>query len=146
MRTYKSNYKYKLTVLIGIMSSVFCAGLGGIFILSGSSDSRLLIFLPAVAIFYFIMFAVPREISIGENGITFRTMAGTRYADFSQIRDIRSYYSSKSLQGYGGDREKAHMLCIIILKEKPLAPLFFGDGICDYKKLHSDILLSLKTR
>ena len=143
MGVYRSNYKYTVTILIGLFFSLFCMGAAGFTLILGKAFPYLWM-LVALMILYFLLFLIPKEISFDGNSIIYKTIAQTQKVDTSQIKSIKPYFSTKSMQWYGGNKDKAHMLCIITLKGKPLTFLFFGNGLNNYKDLFSKVTASLE--
>ena len=136
MTVYSANMKYKCLVFLAISFSCLCILLGGVFTALGDSYSLALFVVP-VLVLYFLLAVIPREVRIGESGFTYKTLLLKSEIDFSEIKAIKSFFSSKSLLAYGGDKNRAHMLCCIRLKQKPFRILLFGDGLDNYKELCS---------
>ncbi len=144
MSTYRSNYKYKLLFFFGSIISLSLLIFGGFSAVTGFYFVSTLTLLPGAIILYFLLFVFAREISIGETGITYKTIIRTIDIDFSQIKDVKTFYTTRSLTLVGGDKQKADMFCSIKLKGKPYCVLVFGNAIDNYKELYSRILHSLK--
>ncbi|MEJ2428207.1 MAG: hypothetical protein P8075_04705 [Deltaproteobacteria bacterium] len=105
-----------------------------------TSSAMLLI---AIVLTYLLLFVFAKEISLWETGIRYTTLIKSIDIDFSQIKDVKRFYTTRSLTLAGGDKEKAAMFCRIRLKDKPSRLLLFGSAINNYKELYSRIHLSL---
>ncbi len=139
MKTYKSNYKYQLTLLILIVFSVFIFISSGIWTSNNISVFNILIIAALFAVWSLFLFCLPKEIRIKENTIGFKTLAGKKTISFSQIKSVKPYYSTKSKIWHGGNEEKASMLCIVQLKGSLFKLFIVTDAISEYKELYRTI-------
>jgi hypothetical protein len=95
-------------------------------------------------ILHYLLFVLAREITIQEDGIIYKTIIRRKNIKFSEIKEIKSIYTMRSLVLAGGDRQKARMICSIILRDKPFNMLYFGSTIENYKEAYKDIQYSWK--
>ncbi|MDY7036819.1 MAG: hypothetical protein SV375_11745 [Thermodesulfobacteriota bacterium] len=142
--TYKANYKYNLIFLVGGVIFLLCLAFGGLETISGNFITGALLLLPAIIIFYFALYVIAKEVTVNEKTLIFKTQMSTLNLDYADIKDIKIFFSSKSLVWHSGDKEKASVLCAIILKKNPLRFFLFGYQINNYKELYSLIREKLK--
>lgn len=140
MAVYKANSKYKLTFFVGILLSLVSIFIGSLFVFIGYKSAFLIIFIPPAIFLISFLFIVPKSIAIEKEGIIFKTIIRNKKIEFSKIKEIKKYYSTKSLYWFGGDKEKADMLCIIRLKKNPINIIYFGDAISNYKELYKKLV------
>ena len=142
MKTYKSNYKYQLALFILIFFSGF------IFISSsiwkGFSVFSILTITALVVVWTLFSFCFPKEITIRNNVIELKTLVTNEIINFSQIESVKPYYSTKSKMWYGGNEEKASMLCIVQLKGNLIKTFILTDAINEYKELYRTIKAKLE--
>jgi len=142
MEVYRSDGDYKIVLSLGIAISVFCAFVSITFLLQTGNLYALSLLIPAIAILYFVLFSIPREISLEADRIVFRTLFRKASIELSSIKAVRNFYSTNNLARANGDKARAAMLCFLRIKRKPWRIAFFGNHILEYKAL-SDRLQEL---
>ncbi len=144
VRIYKATWKYSVIFLFSLVLCVMFLFSSVLSILAGFHLFSLLMILVSFVILYHLLFVLAREITVKETEIIYKTIIRRKNIKFSEIREIKSIYTMRSLVLAGGDRQKARMACAIILKDKPFNVLLFGSAIRNYKELHKDIQYSLE--
>ena len=105
--------------------------------MSGNFITGVLLLLPVIIVLYFLLYVIAEEVTVKENILIFKTKISTLDINYDDIKDVKVFFSTKSLLWHSGNKGKSIMLCAITLKQRPLRFLLFGDEINDYKKLYS---------
>lgn len=143
MKAYKSNYKYPLALFILLFFSGFIFVSSGIWNFKNISAFSILAIVTLVAVWSLFFLCLPKEITIRDNVIEFKTLVINKAINFSEIESITPYYSTKSKMWHGGSEEKSSMLCIIQLKGNLFKLFVLTDAITDYKELYRTIKAKL---
>jgi hypothetical protein len=143
---YKANYNYKLAFFFGILLSLISFIIGSLLLIIGYKSAFLIIFIPSIIFLTVFLFIVPKSIVVEKEGIIFKTAIRNKNIEYSEIKEIKKYYSTKSLFWFSGDKEKADIICIMRLKNNPLNLLYFGDAISNYKELYKKLLKTIENK
>lgn len=131
-KRYEANYKYKIFFSIGVIFLLMSVIIYVSNFPVTTAENLILIF--PVLVLYFICIT-PKEIILDDNKFSIRNLFRIRELPYSAIQKINISYSSKSLIWYGGDKNKAHMLCFIKLSSHPLDWTMVNNSMNDYHEL-----------
>ena len=85
-----------------------------------------------------LLFLFPKEISLLEDRIIYKTIAVTKSIPFSDIKDIKQIHTTRSVIMAGGDKNKGTVLFAILLN-KPYKFILFGGSISEYQSLYTEL-------
>lgn len=139
MITYKSTFQYKILSLFGIITACFLVLFGLLSALTGSYFSFLFMLLPGIILLYLLLFAFPGEILVDEEWIEFKAKLRKINLKYSEIREVKPHFTTRTLTLTGGDKDKAAVYYSIKIKDRPMSLLLFGSGICEYRELYEHL-------
>lgn len=135
MTLYKATYRYKLLSLCGIIIGCASVFLGLLSLILDSFFNVLVMVLPGIFLLYLLLLVFPTEILTNDKCVEFRTKLRKVNLKYSEIKEVKPYYTTRSLTLEGGDKDKAAVYYSIKIKNKPLTLLLFGTGIYKYREL-----------
>jgi len=135
MKTYKSNRNYIAALSMGMAMSAIGASISVLFFLQTGSYLALSLLIPATALLYLTLFAIPREISLEPDRIILRSLCRTTSMDLKGIKGVRELYNSAALNRVDGDTEKVDKIYFLRFEGKPWRIVFFGNHIMEYRDL-----------
>ena len=96
-------------------------------------------FLPGIFLLYLLFFVLPGEIRVDEEWIEFKAKLRKVNLKYSEIREVKTHYTTRTLTLTGGDKEKAAVYYSIKIKDRPMNLLLFGSGIYKYRELYEHL-------
>ncbi len=145
MYTYRAGSAFQgIFFLESIISSVFIS-FGGLLAFNGMYLLSFIFSIIGILGVYILLFLFPTEISVKKTGIMYKTVIRNSEVSFSDIRSIKKFYTTRPAFALSDiEKQKASMICMIILKDNPMNILMFGKTICKYKELYSRIMSSVE--
>jgi len=136
---YKSTNKYKFLSLIGVIHGVLLVVFSIMLLFLREYSIVIILFIPGVILLYLLLYVFPDEVVVEENTLLFRTKLRRVVIPYSDIKELRPQYTTRTLTMSGGDKDKATVFYSIKRKGKPLSLLMFGGGIHNYRQLSTHI-------
>ncbi len=135
MKLYRSNSDYRVALSMAVVVSVLLTVISVSYFTQTGSLVVLLLFVPGIAVLYFALFALPREILLEADRVILKALLRTASIELEDIKGVKEVYSSSALNRVDGDMEKVDIIYFLRLTGKPWRVVFFGNHILEYKEL-----------
>ena len=131
---FESNFKYSLSIFFSSLLMLISSSFSILHYVSDEIFTSLLFAVVPLVLVIGYSFIIPREISITEKYVKFKTIFISRSIPIRAIKSVKEVYSTKSMIWYADDKSKAQMLCSVRYGKFPLAFFLIHNGISNYKK------------
>jgi hypothetical protein len=131
---FESNHRYSLSVFFSSFLMLICSAISIFYLLHNEFFNSILFAIVPFVIAVGYLFIIPREISITNQYVHYKTILLFRSIPITSIKSVKEAYSTKSMIWYSGYKDRAHMLCSVRYGKFPLAFFLIHNGISNYKK------------
>jgi hypothetical protein len=136
MSSFKSTSKFNILSIIGIFNGIILILLSTLLLSIREYLLFISFFTPGFILLYLLLFVFPSEVVVDDEVVLFKSILRSVIIPYSNIKELKLHYTTRTLIMSGGDREKAVMFYSIKLKGKPLNLMMFGGGISNYRDLY----------